>query len=350
MGSQNSSRDGIPEINYNQTMEPIVTWRSVGKSVPIAQKQKPIGKGNILITRFGGTGDLIMLTNALKALKESEPQKNIYLATEERQVSLFKGLKFLKDVIGFEKVDEYTKNHGFEDRIDLLRSVEPKRIPNGKIDWDEYRIKNRVELFEDRLGVRAKEKRFGIVLNGAITGEMKERLSGLPRPLIIIQVGALSYFRTIPYDMVLSLIDMAIYRLDSSVVLLGETESWSKNRLHLSGDRILNLVDQTSMEEMVSVISLADLVIAGDSGPSHIAGALGKPTLVLIGNIPFELRYSYYPTVRPVVAKSKPKCVFCYDVDPTCCKAPYQKPDCLASIKIEDVFEACMDLAKSWRN
>lgn len=48
-------------------------------------------------------------------------------------------------------------------------------------------------------------------------------------------------------------------------------------------DRFINLTTQTSLLQMVDLISCARLVIANDSGPLHIAAALGVPTLGLFG-------------------------------------------------------------------
>ena len=45
----------------------------------------------------------------------------------------------------------------------------------------------------------------------------------------------------------------------------------------------LNLVGKTSLRELVALLERADLVIANDSGPMHIAAALGRPLVALYG-------------------------------------------------------------------
>lgn len=52
------------------------------------------------------------------------------------------------------------------------------------------------------------------------------------------------------------------------------------------GERIndsLNLCGQTTLRQLVALLERASLVIANDSGPMHIAAALGRPMLTLFG-------------------------------------------------------------------
>lgn len=48
-------------------------------------------------------------------------------------------------------------------------------------------------------------------------------------------------------------------------------------------DRIINLAGKTSIEELISLIAGAEMVIANDSGVAHIAGAAGVRTVVFFG-------------------------------------------------------------------
>jgi heptosyltransferase-2 len=43
------------------------------------------------------------------------------------------------------------------------------------------------------------------------------------------------------------------------------------------------LTGQTDIAEAVAVLSIADLLVTNDTGPAHIAAALGRPTLVIFG-------------------------------------------------------------------
>ena len=62
--------------------------------------------------------------------------------------------------------------------------------------------------------------------------------------------------------------------------------------------RLINLTTKTSLLEMVELIRRARLVIANDSGPLHMAAALGRPTLGLFGPTSPD-RYGPYPLEHP---------------------------------------------------
>jgi heptosyltransferase-1 len=50
-----------------------------------------------------------------------------------------------------------------------------------------------------------------------------------------------------------------------------------------SAGRLIDLRGQLSIGTLVTVLDHAQAILSTDSGPAHIAGALGRPTLVLFG-------------------------------------------------------------------
>ena len=48
-------------------------------------------------------------------------------------------------------------------------------------------------------------------------------------------------------------------------------------------ERCLNLCGETSLPEMMEWLRLCDLMVTNDTGPMHVAAALGKPLLALFG-------------------------------------------------------------------
>ena len=48
-------------------------------------------------------------------------------------------------------------------------------------------------------------------------------------------------------------------------------------------ERCLNLCGETSLPEMIEWLRLCDLMVTNDTGPMHVAAALGKPLVALFG-------------------------------------------------------------------
>ncbi|MEY3176164.1 MAG: hypothetical protein RLZZ436_4078 [Planctomycetota bacterium] len=63
-------------------------------------------------------------------------------------------------------------------------------------------------------------------------------------------------------------------------------------------DRFVNLTKRTSLPQLIELLRRAELVIANDSGPLHMAAALGRPTLALFGPTSPE-RFGAFPPEAP---------------------------------------------------
>ncbi|HCP12133.1 MAG TPA: hypothetical protein DIT89_07340 [Planctomycetaceae bacterium] len=63
-------------------------------------------------------------------------------------------------------------------------------------------------------------------------------------------------------------------------------------------DRFVNLTRRSSLPQLIELLRRADLVIANDSGPLHMAAALGRPTLALFGPTSPD-RFGAFPPEEP---------------------------------------------------
>jgi len=63
-------------------------------------------------------------------------------------------------------------------------------------------------------------------------------------------------------------------------------------------DRFVNLTRRSSLPQLIELLRRADLVVANDSGPLHMAAALGRPTLALFGPTSPE-RFGAFPPEEP---------------------------------------------------
>jgi heptosyltransferase-1 len=72
--------------------------------------------------------------------------------------------------------------------------------------------------------------------------------------------------------------------------------------------KVLNLVGQLPLSETMALIERADGVLTTDSGPLHIAGALGRPTVGLFRAIRPEYA-SLYPSVKALFWEGGTQCL-----------------------------------------
>ncbi|HEX2974263.1 MAG TPA: lipopolysaccharide heptosyltransferase I [Tepidisphaeraceae bacterium] len=93
----------------------------------------------------------------------------------------------------------------------------------------------------------------------------------------------------------------------------------------------LDLTNKTSIPQLISLLERADLVIANDSGPMHIAAALNRPLVTLFGPTN-PVRTG--PYARPdCVVRANTDCAPCYRK-----QCPHQR--CLRQLDVETVLAA----------
>lgn len=63
----------------------------------------------------------------------------------------------------------------------------------------------------------------------------------------------------------------------------------------LPADRFINLMGRTTLPEVIALIPQSSVVVANDSGPMHLAAALGARTLSLFGPTRARMRAPYPP-------------------------------------------------------
>lgn len=130
-----------------------------------------------------------------------------------------------------------------------------------------------------------------------------------------------------------ALADMLIENLGASVALIGakDEEDVSNEVANKMKHAPVFLTGKTNLDEAVSVLSVTDALVSNDTGPAHIAAALGKPTFVIFGpTIPETTRP--FPSNAEVIRKP-PDCAPCMLRD---CPIDHR---CMTAITPEEVFE-----------
>ena len=95
--------------------------------------------------------------------------------------------------------------------------------------------------------------------------------------------------------------------------------------------RAVMLTGKTELKELVAVLSLVDLLVTNDTGPAHIAAALGRPTLVIFGPTNPLTTRPFSPFGE--IVRQPPDCAPCMLRD---CPIDHR---CMTAITPDDVFE-----------
>jgi lipopolysaccharide heptosyltransferase II len=104
--------------------------------------------------------------------------------------------------------------------------------------------------------------------------------------LILLQPGARWLNKRWPVDCFAKLVLRLAQRFpDARFAILGGKDDapLGKTILQAAPDKVLNLCGATSLPEMIEWVRLCDLMITNDTGPMHVAAALGKPLVALFG-------------------------------------------------------------------
>jgi lipopolysaccharide heptosyltransferase II len=139
------------------------------------------------------------------------------------------------------------------------------------------------------LGVEAGPPRFGLtVAEEARAGADRLLREGGWRvgpAMLVVAPGARWETKIWPKERFVETIDRLCEDGSNRAVLVGSPEDagccdWIRDR---SRTAPVSLAGRTSVPELVAVIERADLVICQDSAPMHIAAALDRPLVCLIG-------------------------------------------------------------------
>jgi lipopolysaccharide heptosyltransferase II len=169
------------------------------------------------------------------------------------------------------------------------------------------------------------------------TAWLAEQTRNLSRPLLAIHPGAGWETKRWPVE---KFAEIAC-RFDGSVVVVGSAgernlaarivEATARRR-----DRAVNLAGETSLKQLATLLGSADVVVSNDSGPMHLAAAMGTP-VVGIFTCTSPVLSGPAGTIHELISTGVP------------CAASYQKScplrgnlhlGCLAELPVERVWNA----------
>lgn len=118
-----------------------------------------------------------------------------------------------------------------------------------------------------------------------------------------------------------TLCDRLLREESAQVVLTGAPvdlpliEAMTRRMHEQTTRRVINLAGKTSLGQLAALLQRADLLITGDSGPMHIAAAVGTPLIAIHG--PTDPAHSGPVSPQATILKSGIWCSPCYQAKDT---------------------------------
>jgi lipopolysaccharide heptosyltransferase I len=133
----------------------------------------------------------------------------------------------------------------------------------------------------EALGAGDGPRRFHVPIPDEARRWAAEALAGLPRPWLIVGPGSRWPTKRWPPEHFAELARRAHERFGGGAVFVGggdEAPLAAAARARLGGPA-RDLTGRTTLPQLAAVLALADVMLANDTGPLHLAAALGRPVV-----------------------------------------------------------------------
>jgi len=143
--------------------------------------------------------------------------------------------------------------------------------------------------FAGYLGLADPEIRFYLSISDRDREEAAKLLlqEKIGNGFIALNIGAAKPSNRWPEEQWAELAALILDRTDRAVILTGGSEDSGRGSSIISlvgnEDRLLDFTGRTSLKQLGGLLLSADTVVTGDTGPMHIASALGVRTIGLFG-------------------------------------------------------------------
>jgi lipopolysaccharide heptosyltransferase I len=186
------------------------------------------------------------------------------------------------------------------------------------------------------LGLDAMPPRFPLDVSPADTAAAHARLcSAAGRPVesfIAVIPGARWETKRWPAERFAALVEQLAADGAGPCVLLGAADERAAADAVERSSRtpIVNLAGQTSLRELCAVLALARCVVCNDSGPMHLAAALGRPVVAVFGPTDPQRTGPYSPAAH--VIRHAIECAPCLER-----RCPLKHHDCMQQLPVDCV-------------
>ncbi len=328
----------------------------------------------ILVIAPSWLGDAVMATPFLAALRAQRPDAAVDVLCRDYAAEIFKRNPAVDSIVGFRGRSLRARvaavrgagATGFDACFVLPPSFSAALVSfvsrgrrrigyagNGRrvlltdaLDEAGYRAGHLSEAYVrllERYTGAAEPRLFApVVIPPASWRETARELMGEDRYFVIAPGATYGSAKVWPHERYAALSRMLLGRMGGSAVIVGKGEEREDAAALAAriGPAARNLAGALSLEALIAALRGAVVVIGNDSGPVHVASALGVPTVAVFG--PTSVEWTA-PRGRAVsIVRERIECAPCFKRE-----CPFGEPRCLARISAEAVFDAALSLVEA---
>jgi lipopolysaccharide heptosyltransferase I len=198
-------------------------------------------------------------------------------------------------------------------------------------------------LLADALGAGAGPRTFVVPVADEARCWADERLQGYPRPWLALGPGSRWPTKRWPPAHFAALVRQAQRHFGGTPVFVGGADEMFLSRAvrsELTGPA-LDLTGRTTLPQLAAVLARADLMLANDTGPLHLAAALGRPVVAPYTCTSVRLTGPYGQDRRAVETT-------------VWCQGSYLKRcsrlECMAELTPERVWPVLREVLQQWQS
>ncbi|MBD0255185.1 MAG: glycosyltransferase family 9 protein [Cytophagales bacterium] len=316
---------------------------------------------NVLCVRLDNLGDVLMTTPAVRALKEAVPGRKITLLTSKAGSGIGRCVPEIDEVLTFPVPWQGSAAAGsreaVQEMIDTLRdrsfdaavvftvySQNPlptamllyqagvpriagycRENPYGLMtDWlpdpeplseIRHEVTRQLDLVR-ALGTPPAGEHFSLRIGPGVAGRLTGKLRPLgfdpDRPFLVLHPGVSEDKRQYPVPYFAEAARQLALTLDCQILLTGvaSEKPLASAIRRVVGPAALDLTGHLDLDELAALIREADLLIANNTGPVHLAAAVGTPVVVLYAltnpqHTPWQVPYRLLPFDVPPALRSR---------------------------------------------
>lgn len=325
---------------------------------------------NLLLIKPGAIGDLLQLTPVIRALAIRYPSARISILVGTRATAtLFQYNPHVSEVIVFDRLGEhstplslvrlwgrlYRANYDLVVHFQrsnlkawlLVTATLPCRVLVYHKSKDEkvHAVDNYFQTVSP-LGVAVQDRRLELYTGTDDERYADELFAGRgfgSGPVIALNPGASHAVNRWSADRFSALADALVERISANVIIIGgkEDEELARSVSASAISKPLVLVGKTTLLQLSAILKKCDFLVSGDTGPLHIATAVGTRVVALFGAAD-PARTGPVGMGHRVIQATNVTCVPCRSR--VCTRSVYL--DCMNAISVQDVVNAVQDMLK----